>query len=258
MVKSKDENTLIEIKNMMNKLIFGLAILSFFSCTEQQILQTIEGAGDALNGGTASLTKEEVIAGLKEALSVGIKKSTLTASTVDGFNANALIRIPFPEDAIKVRNTAIGLGLGPQVEKFETTLNRAAEEASKEAGPIFLNAITSMSIADGFAILKGDQNAATEYLRKKTYDSLYATFKPKVETAVSTVKVGENWTPLANAYNTATFIIGGEKVDPDLNNYVTTRAIDGLFALLSAEEANIRQDPAARVTDLLKKVFGAN
>jgi hypothetical protein len=241
----------------MKKIFFAFAILSMLSCTDQDILRTIQTADDILNGESSSLTNEEVIAGLKEALSVGAENAAARGASLDGFNLNPTIHIPFPPDAVKVMNTAADLGLQPQVDKFVLTLNRAAEEASREAAPIFLDAVLSMSISDGFAILRGEDNAATSFLRDKTYDRLRAAFQPKVEAAVSKVKVGENWTPLANAYNTATLITGGQKVDPDLNNYVTEKAIDGLFTLLSAEEAKIRQDPAARVTDLLKKVFGS-
>lgn len=220
-------------------------------------MATLDGANSVLGSGqsTPSLSNEEVIKGLKEALSIGTDNAAGAAAALDGFNGNPLIHIPFPEDAIKVKNTVEGLGLDNQVDKFVTTLNRAAEEASKEAAPIFLDAITSMSIADGFTILKGADDAASVYLRNQTYDKLYATFKPKVQVAVDKVKVGENWEPLANAYNTATLLTGGERVDPDLNNYVTERAIDGLFLLLASEEKKIRENPAARVTDLLQKVF---
>jgi len=244
----------------MKKLLLGLSLsaLLIVGCTNQQLLQTLETAGEVLGEeGTAALSNDEVIAGLKEALTLGTDNAAGFASAVDGFNENLRIRIPFPEDAIKVKNTVEDLGLGPQVDKFVLTLNRAAEEASKEAAPIFVDAILSMSIADGFSILKGDKDAATTYLREKTYQGLYDSFAPKVKSAVATVKVGENWTPLANAYNTAVFITGGEPVNPDLDDYVTTMAIDGLFTLLADEEEKIRENPAARVTDLLKKVFGS-
>ena len=238
--------------------LLGLFAILSTACTNQQLLQGLETAGTVLGGdGTSALTNDEIISGLKEALSVGTDNATGFASAIDGFNNNVRIHIPFPEDAIKVKNTVEDLGLSPQVDKFVTTLNRAAEEASKDAGPIFLDAILSMSISDGLTILKGDKDAATSFLREKTYESLYTAFAPKVKSAVAKVKVGENWTPLANAYNTATFLTGGEPVNPDLNDYVTGKAIDGLFTLLADEEEKIRENPAARVTDLLKKVFGS-
>jgi hypothetical protein len=237
-------------------LVFSTFLLSFMSCTDQELLRTAEGI---LGSGSTvpSLTNDEVIAGLKEALSIGTENATSLASANDGFNLNPKIHIPFPEDAIRVKNTVVDLGMGNQVDRFVESLNRAAEQASREAAPIFLDAILSMSISDGFTILKGQENAATEYLREKTYDRLYDAFRPKVEMAVSNTKVGENWTPLVTAYNTASLFTRAQEVDPDLNNYVTSRAIDGMFTLLAAEEIKIRQDPAARVTDLLKKVFGS-
>jgi hypothetical protein len=231
-------------------------LLLSLSCTDQELLRTAEGLmGSGAAGQT--LTNDEVIAGLKEALSIGTENAASLASVNDGFNLNPKIHIPFPEDALRVRNTAIDVGLGNQVDRFVESLNRAAEEASREAAPIFLDAIRYMSISDGFTILKGKENAATEYLKEKTYDKLYESFRPKVELAVSNTRVGENWTPLVNAYNTVNLFARGQPVDPDLNNYVTTRAIDGLFTLLAAEELKIRADPAARITDLLKKVFGS-
>lgn len=247
---------------MMKKKVvtFSMAIAFLgVSCTDQQILSTINTAGEVLGNEEASnpLSNQEVVAGLREALNLGAEHAASIGSAVDGFNANPRIHIPFPEDAIKVKNTVEDLGMGNQVDKFVTTLNRAAEDASREAAPIFLDAIKGMSIQDGFQILKGEEDAASTYLREKTYDKLYATFKPEVQKAVSKVKVGENWTPLANAYNTATLLTGGEKVDPNLNDYVTAKAIDGLFLLLEDEEKKIRENPAARVTDLLKKVFGS-
>lgn len=246
--------------NLKHGMIISAMLVLVMGCTDQQLLSTLDTANEVFNGEggvSAALSNDEVIKGLKQALSLGTDNAVGFAGALDGFAQNDRIRIPFPEKAIKVKEIAENLGLGIQIEKFELTLNRAAEQASKEAAPIFLDAITSMSIADGFTILKGDKDAASVYLRSKSYDKLYSTFSPKVETAVAEVRVAENWTPLANAYNTATLLTGGERVDPDLNNYVTTMAIDGLFTLLADEEAKIRENPAARVTDLLKKVFGS-
>lgn len=210
------------------------------------------------NGTTKpSLTNDEVIGGLKEALSVGIKNSVNLSSATDGFWKNDLIKLPFPQDAIKVREKAIEWGMAGQVEKFETTLNRAAEEATKEALPIFVDAIKNMSIQDGFAILNGGDGAATKFLRDNTTSKLTTAFKPKVKDAISKVKLTEYWTPIMNKYNSAMTLTGGQKVNPDLEAYVTERAILGLFKLVEIEENKIRKDPAARVSDLLSKVFGS-
>jgi len=144
-----------------------------------------------------------------------------------------------------------------QVEKFETTLNRAAEEATKEALPIFTEAIKGMSIGDGFSILNGGNGAATRYLKDKTSDQLKTAFKPKVEAAIATVKLTEYWNPIITKYNSVMALSGGQKLNPDLNEYVTQRAISGLFYMVEQEENKIRLDPIARVSDLLQKVFGS-
>lgn len=203
------------------------------------------------------LTNDEVIKGLKEALTVGIKNSVDSTSLTDGFLNNAAIRLPFPPDAIKVREKAISLGMQGQVDKFETTLNRAAEEAVKEALPIFKDAILNMSIQDGFAILKGGDGAATKFLKDKTSESLVQAFLPKVKNATSKVQLTSYWNPIITKYNAVTVLTGGEKINPDLDAYVTQLAIKGLFLTVEKEENKIRKNPVARVTDLLQKVFGS-
>ncbi|MFM1915908.1 MAG: hypothetical protein RLZZ531_1577 [Bacteroidota bacterium] len=203
------------------------------------------------------LSNEEVISGLKEALNVGIKNAVNLTSITDGFLKNESIRLPFPPDALKARQKAIDLGMTAQVEKFETTLNRAAEEASKEALPIFMDAITNMSIQDGFAILNGGEGAASNFLKEQTTAKLSAAFSPKVTEAISKVKLTEYWSPIMTKYNAAMTLTGGEKINPDLNAYVTQKAIEGLFKMVALEENKIRKDPAARVSDLLAKVFGS-
>jgi enolase len=136
-------------------------------------------------------------------------------------------------------------------------LNRAAEEAAKEALPIFVDAITSMSVQDGFAILNGGNGAATKFLKDQTTAKLTSAFAPKVAEAISRVKLTEYWSPIMTKYNAAMNLTGGEKINPDLNAYVTQKAIEGLFKMVEQEENKIRKDPAARVTELLAKVFGS-
>lgn len=241
----------------MKKVFISLltTLLLFNSC---DVLNEV--AGD-LSGTTspavASLTNSEVISGLKEALTVGITNSVNLTSVTDGFLKNSEIALPFPPDAIKVREKAMDLGLESQVTKFETTLNRAAEEAAKEALPIFKNAILSMSVQDGFAILNGGNGAATKFLSDKTTSELVKAFSPKVQDAIAKVKLTEYWEPIINKYNTAMTFTGGEKMNPDLNDYVTQRAISGLFVMVTKEEDKIRANPAARVSDILQKVFGS-
>lgn len=204
-----------------------------------------------------ALTNEEVISGLKEALQIGIKNAVNQSSALDGFLANPQIRLPFPPDAIKVKEKALQLGMNAQVEKFETTLNRAAEEAAKEALPIFTQAILNMSVQDGFAILKGGNGAATNFLKNQTSQQLYNAFLPKVKDATAKVGLTAYWNPLITKYNAAVKLTGGQQLNPDLDAYITQRAIDGLFTLVAKEENKIRENPAARITDLLAKVFGS-
>lgn len=235
----------------------------FYSCDSRSMQKSIDDATkmaqDAVKtyqggGGANGLSNDEVIKGLKEALSVGTNNSTGIASKPDGYYKNPLLFIPFPPEAEKVKEKMEALGLKDQTDKFVMTLNRAAEEAAKQAAPVFLNAITSMSISDGFAILKGADNAATTYLHDKTLGELKTKFGPIVQNAISKVDVTRYWNPIITKYNQIPFV---EKQNPDLNAYVTDRAIEGLFKLITKEEQNIRANPAARVTDLLKKVFGS-
>ncbi|MCB9169446.1 MAG: DUF4197 domain-containing protein [Flavobacteriales bacterium] len=245
---------------MRTTTLLATAAIMISGCSNSQDLQSIlNTAGQVVNAGGSNgtgLSNEEVIAGLKQALEVGTQRAVDKGGTEGGFWNNTTIRIPFPPEAIKVKNTLMDLGIKQPVEDFERTLNKAAETAVTDAVPIFVDAITHMSIQDGFNILKGDGHAATELLRQRTSEALVATFKPTVEQATKKVALTSYWTPVANAYNTATLLTGGHAVDPDLNAYVTNKAIDGLFALLADEEQKIRQDPMARTTELLQRVFG--
>ncbi len=198
-------------------------------------------------------SNEEIINGLKEALSNGAKSSSDVASKLDGFNKNPMIFIPFPPDAQKMKKKLIDLGMQAKVTEFETSMNRAAEEAAKDAAPIFINAVKNMNVSDGMKILKGSDTSATQFLRDNTYSSLVETFKPTVKSAIEKVGVTKYWTPLANTYNKIPFV---EKQNPDLDAYVTQLAAQGLFKLIRDEEAKIRKDPSMRISDLLKKVFG--
>lgn len=208
----------------------------------------------ATSGSTSSgLTNDEVVAGLKEALTNGAQKAGSSASSLDGFYKNPRIYIPWPAEAQNMKEKLLKLGMEKKVNEFEESLNRAAEEASKEAYPIFADAVKSMSVSDGFKILKGGDTAATHYLRESTSSPLYTKFKPIVKTAIEKVNVTAYWTPLANTYNK---IPGVKKQNPDLEDYVTKKAINGLMVLIAEQEAKIRNNPAEQVTDLLKKVFG--
>jgi hypothetical protein len=236
---------------MKNNILAALFIsMVFFGCAE---MTAVMEEVNKQTTGEAPLTNGEVIGGLKEALTVGTNNSTALTSKMDGFYKNPEIFIPFPQEAIKVKEKVEALGMQKQVDEFVLTLNRAAETATKEAAPIFIDAIKNMSIADGFAILNGDKNAATMYLKDKTSAQLKVKFNPIVKNAIEQVEVTKYWNPIITTYNKIPFI---EKQNPDLEDYVTTKAMDGLFLMIEKEEANIRQNPTARVTDLLKRVFG--
>ena len=219
----------------------------------EDVVKEAENVLNGITGKTKPLTNDEVISGLKEALTVGTNHSTANASQAGGFLNNSKIKIPWPEDAVKIKNTVDNLGLSAQTDKVVETLNRAAEEAAKDAAPIFVNAIKGMSIGDGFAILKGEDNAATNYLQDKTTTQLKDKFSPIVKKAIDKVELTKYWNPVISTYNK---VPGVQKMNPDLNNYVTIKAIEGLFKLIEEEELKIRKDPAARVTDILKRVFG--
>ncbi len=240
----------------MKKIIVLTILLSCFMFSCVDVLTQIPVQQTPTNGSAISnLTTDEVIRGLKEALYVGATNSTSLTSKTDGFYLNPLIRIPFPPEAIKVKNVVEQLGLKSMVGEFEQSLNRAAEEASKKALPIFKNAIVSMSISDGMSILHGSDNAASEYLKSKTESAMIAEFTPVVKNAIQTVNVTKYWNPIASTYNKTTLITGESQINPNLDEYITHKTLDGLFYLISQEELKIRQNPAARVSELLKKVF---
>lgn len=232
----------------------------FFSCsTSGQInfnkaLDDVNKDLNQLGGGNKPLTNDEVVQGLKEALNVGTNNSTSSASKVDGFYKNPLVFIPFPPEAQKIKSTVESLGMKKEVQDFEMSLNRAAEEAAKTAAPVFIEAIKGMSVQDGFTILKGADNAATDYLKNRTSADLTAKFTPIIKNAIQKVEVTKYWNPVITAYNKVPFV---EKQNPDLEKYVTARALEGLFKLIAGEEKKIRTDPLARVSDILKKVFGS-
>ena len=239
------------------KLLVCLFIISLFSCSIIEDASTTILSPTNNSPSKIDLTNEEVISGLKEALNVGIKNAVNLSSVTDGFLKNDVIRLPFPPDAIKVREKAINFGLSKQVTTFEETLNRAAEEATKKALPIFVDAIKNMSVSDGFSILKGGDGAATKFLKSQTSNQLVLAFAPVVKEATTKVQLTAYWNPIITRYNSAMTLSGGQKLDPDLDAYITQKAIDGLFYLVEMEENKIRKDPLARVSDILVKVFGS-
>ncbi len=236
-------------------LVAASAAIVISSCDVNKALDQVNKGLNTVNTGTSpGLTSTEIVNALKDALTQGTNKSTTAASAVDGFNKNPKIHIPFPPAVQKIKDWAVQFGMQTQVDKFEETLNRAAEEAAKGAAPIFIDAVKTMTITDGLSILKGVDTAATHYLRTKCTAPLNVKFKPTVHNATEKVQLTKYYNPLTTAYNK---VPGHTPVNTDLDQYVCDRGIDGLFKLIGDEETKIRIDPMARATDIMKKVFGS-
>ncbi|MBI3142199.1 MAG: DUF4197 domain-containing protein [Bacteroidetes bacterium] len=214
------------------------------------------------------LTQDEIVHGLKEALRVGTDTAVSRLSRSDGFYKDALVRIALPKEAnALVKNISKVPLIGDKMlEETRKLINRAAEDAAKEAAPIFKNAIIGMSVTDAVNILKGNDSAATHYLRGKTFDQLKKAFMPKIQASLGKKIVGNTsaedaYKALIDKYNLAAKVplSGLEPVkSSSLSNYVTRRALNGLFLKVALEEKDIRSDPKARVNDVLKKVFDEN
>ncbi len=200
---------------------------------------------------SGGLTNDEVVAGLKEALSIGAERGSSQLSAVDGFFGNAALKILMPEEAKKVEQKLRSVGLGKQVDQAILSMNRGAEDAAKSAAPIFINAVKQMSIQDAMGILRGGDHAATNYLKGKTTPQLTEAFRPVIEASLKKVDATKYWNTVFTTYNQ----FSKEKVNTDLTVYVTEKALAGIFVQLAAEEMKIRKDPLARTTDILKKVF---
>lgn len=221
-------------------------------CTASMAQLNLKKLKSAVTGG--KLSTEDVAAGLKEALTKGASNGADVVSKVDGYFKNTAIKIPFPPEVKQVETKLRQIGLGSEVDKFVLSLNRAAEDAAKESKPIFVSAIKQMTIQDAWAILKGENDAATQYLRKTTTTQLTDKFKPIVQASLEKVNATKYYKDLVERYNKIPLV---EKVNPNLDEYATGKAIDGLFVMVAQEEKNIRDNPGARTSELLKKVFGA-
>ncbi|AZB35993.1 MULTISPECIES: DUF4197 domain-containing protein [Chryseobacterium] len=200
-----------------------------------------------------NLTSTQISSGLKEALSIGVTDGVKKLALTDGFLKNEAVKILMPEKLRKVDMTLRSVGLGSLADEGVKLLNRAAEDAVTEAAPIFTNAITSMTITDAKNILLGSNNAATNYLQSKTQSQLFTAFQPKVKASLGKVGADAVWKNLISKYNTFT----GQSVTTDLNEYVTTETINGVFKMVADKENGIRNTPAMRTTSILQKVFGA-
>jgi len=200
---------------------------------------------------SGNLSTDEIVSGLKEALSLGTQKSTDKLSAPDGFFKDATVKILLPKQVQDIEKKMRMFGMGELVDNAILSMNRAAEDASRSAAPIFLSAIKQMTVTDALNILRGTDTAATAYLRKTTTPQLTSSFKPIIEESLKKVDATKYWKDVFTAYNR----FSSTPVETDINSYVTEKALAGIFHYVAAEEINIRQNPGERVTDLLKKVF---
>ncbi len=207
--------------------------------------------GNVLEG-EVGLSEKDIVLGLKEALEIGTDNSVAVLSRLDGFYKDPDVKILLPEKVQQVESILRTAGFGAQVDAFELSMNRAAEQAAPEARKLFWEAITQMTFDDAKRILEGRDNEATLYFREKTSDRLTELFSPLVHSAMASVGVTHAWQDLDTRMSLVPFV---DSFRFDLDAYVTGKALDGLFFMVAQEEIKIRQDPAARVTDLLKKVF---
>ena len=230
---------------MIRKALTFLLIFNLMACAELQevVNQLPQGGG---------LSQQEIASGLRQALDFGIDKQVTKLTQTDGFYRNELLKILLPQELQKVDKALRDVGLSKLADEGLKVLNRAAEDAVKEATPIFVDAVKGITFADAKNILLGNDNAATLYLTSKTETALYSKFNPVIKNSFSKVGADKIWTNLINKYNGLPFTAD---VNPDLTDYVTTEALEGVYTMIAVEEKEIRNKVSSRTTDLLKRVF---
>ncbi len=238
-----------------------LSVFLFSGCAElTQILQTASTVQE--------LTESDVISGLKEALITGAKNAAGKLSSEGGYYSDLAVKIPLPDEAKTIVENVSKIPGGEKLlEDVVLSINRAAEDAAKEVAPIFVTSVTQMTVTDAFGILRGADNAATQYLVKTTYNELYSLYRPKISVStnkeiVAGISAQESWTTLTGKWNTIANSIAGrlagfKPVTTDLDDFLTKKALDGMFLKVEGEELKIRKEVSARVTPLLQKVFGS-
>ncbi|RZJ69041.1 DUF4197 domain-containing protein [Flavobacterium sp.] len=230
----------------MKKFVAAFSILMLSGCAE---LQQVASQYPQTSG---VLTNADISAGLKEALNNGISKEVSKLTSTDGFYANQAVKILLPTELQKVEKALRNVGLGSLVDDGIKSLNRAAENAVKESTPIFVDAVRQMTFTDAKNILLGQDNSATLYLQSKTTNPLYAKFNPVVRNSLGKVGADQIWGNIISKYNSLPLV---QKVNPDLNDYVTDKALEGVFKMIAVEEKDIRGNLAARTSNLLQRVF---
>lgn len=237
----------------MKRICFLILIMSLFltTLTHAGLLDDVmKNIGGPSKGGSDDST---IISGLKEALSIGTDNAVKNVSQVDGYFGNQAIKILMPENIQKVADILRKVGYQKQVDDFVLSMNRAAEKAAPKAASIFVGAIKGMTVEGARKILNGGDTAASEYFKSKTLDEIYSAFKPVISSSMDEVGVTHAYKEMMGKYESLLFM---SKESVDLDHYVTKKAMDGLFYIVGQEEKKIRTDPTARVTDLLKTVFG--
>lgn len=234
----------------MKKILFLLLILPAIS--NAQLKSIFSKAAEKISAATKTNSNLDIAAGLKEALNKGVTDQVSKLTAIDGFYKNEAVKILMPAELAKVDKTLRKIGMSKLADEGILAMNRAAEDAVKEATPIFVSAITNITITDAKSILLGKENAATVYLQSSTEKALYSKFNPVVQQSIGKVGADVIWTNIIKQYNTIPFVT---KVNPDLTDYITQKALDGVFKMITVEEKNIRTDLNARTSDLLQKVF---
>lgn len=238
---------------MKTKLILAAFVL-FMTTLEADAQITIPKVLKKATGGATGITENEAGQGIKEALSKGVVNAVLNLNKTDGFFGSQLYKVLLPPDAKKVESTLRNMGMGAQVDKAILAINRGAEDAVGFAKPIFLDAIKEMTLTDALNILKGPKDAATNYFKQKTQQKLIEAFTPSVKSSLEKTDATKYYGDIVTTYNKLPTTL--KKANPDLTSYVVGKAVDALFDQVAQEEANIRSNPGARTSDLLKKVFG--
>jgi len=249
--------------NFINKFVYlqlmrklFIILLCFPLFTHAQSWKDLKKAAEKVNKELINknpFSEKEAAKALKEILNRGTEKGVSVLSVKDGYFTNPKVKIPFPKNATKVADKLKKLGLQKQVDEVVLSINRAAEDAAISAKPIFVNAIKKMSIKDAIGIVKGEKTAGTDYLNRNTNSALVNAFKPIIKSSLDKVNATKHWLSIMTTYNKIPFV---EKVNPELETYVTQKAINGLFFMLAQQEIAIRENPKERTSALLKKVFG--
>ncbi|MBD0824017.1 DUF4197 domain-containing protein [Aestuariibaculum marinum] len=231
---------------MIKKIFAVLMVFALTACGDlQQVINQIPQTGTTIGN-------DQIAAGLREALNLGIEKQVSKLTQTDGFYKNDLVKILLPEELQQVDKSLRSIGLGSLADEGLKALNRAAEDAVKEATPIFVDAVKQITFTDAKNILLGNDDAATQYLTGKTQTALYDKFHPVINSSFTKVGADKIWTNLINKYNSIPFT---NNVNPDLTDYVTSEALEGVYTMIAVEEKEIRTDISSRTTTLLKQVF---